>query len=177
MIGNTARHLKLLHPSAEESNDTRRDRVKRVSSWIHPHSHGRTRGHSKKGGKERSVSRLTMHWIAFQCHRMFFYLNKSRKMVTKKYIDRINNKVRKIENDILGKWKWLINGENERFTCNTLKCIEISSRSIKVKGNHYPGDDPEIVAGDRLTPAQEKLAYCEVMIYVSKFCASLCSCL
>jgi hypothetical protein len=59
---------------------------------------------------------------------------------------------------IVNKW------ENERFTCNTLKCIEISSRSIKVKGNHYPGDDPEIVAGDRLTPAQEKLAYCEVMM-------------
>jgi hypothetical protein len=27
-MGNTAMHLKLLHPSAEESNDTRRDRVK-----------------------------------------------------------------------------------------------------------------------------------------------------
>ncbi len=37
-------------------------------------------------------------------------------------------------------------------------------RSIKVKENHYPSDDPETVADDRLTLAQEKLAYCVVMM-------------
>jgi hypothetical protein len=35
------------------------------------------------------------------------------------------------------------------------------SQVNKSKGNIItPDDDPEIVAGDRLTPAQEKLAYC-----------------
>jgi hypothetical protein len=39
----------LLHPSAEELNYTRQERV---SSWIHPHSHGRTRGHFEKNGRK-----------------------------------------------------------------------------------------------------------------------------
>jgi hypothetical protein len=38
------------------------------------------------------------------------------------------------------------------------------SQVNKSKGNHYPSDDPEIVDGDRLTPAQVKLAYCVVMM-------------
>jgi hypothetical protein len=34
-----------------------------------------------------------------------------------------------------------------------------------MQGNHYPGSvDPEIVADDRLIPAQEKLACCVVMM-------------
>jgi hypothetical protein len=52
-----------------------------------------------------------------------------------------------------------------RFTLHWCRIcnIKIFSRSQvnKSKGNIItPDDDPEIVAGDRLTPAQEKLAYC-----------------
>jgi hypothetical protein len=45
-----------------------------------------------------------------------------------------------------------------------LKCV-VSHRSIKVKEIYlYPSDDHEIVADNRLTPAQEKLADCVVMM-------------
>jgi hypothetical protein len=44
--------------------------------------------------------------------------------------------------------------------------IKISIRSCRNKSNknHYPSDDPEIVAGDSATPVQEKLAYCVVIM-------------
>jgi hypothetical protein len=47
-----------------------------------------------------------------------------------------------------------------------LKCL-VGYRSNKSNENYYPIDDPEIVAGDRLAPTQEKLAYCVVMMAVS----------
>jgi hypothetical protein len=64
-LGNTARHLELLHPSAEELNDTRRDRVKGVLVNVNTPTFTWT--------KERSVTRLTMHLIAFQCNGMLFF--------------------------------------------------------------------------------------------------------
>jgi hypothetical protein len=33
-----------------------------------------------------------------------------------------------------------------------------------MKGNHYPSDDPEIVANDRFNTCTRKLAYCVVMM-------------
>ncbi len=82
-LGNTARHPQLLHPSAGELNYTRRDRVKgSPREYTHIHN-GHTRGHLKKGERERFVTRLTpvvfpMQWDAF-------YLNENRKWVKKKY--------------------------------------------------------------------------------------------
>jgi hypothetical protein len=36
--------------------------------------------------------------------------------------------------------------------CVRMQVMQHYNRSIKVTKNHYPSDDPEIVAGDRLTP-------------------------
>jgi hypothetical protein len=48
-----------------------------------------------------------------------------------------------------------------------LKCV-VSHRSIKVKEIYlYPSDDHEIAADDRLTLAQEKLAYSVVLMALS----------
>jgi hypothetical protein len=65
----------------------------------------------------------------------------------------------------------LINGRISGL--NLTHCIDASHASFKYLAghrkksnkNHYPIDDPEIVTGDRLlTPAQEKLANCVVMM-------------
>jgi hypothetical protein len=81
----------LLHPSDEELNDTRRDRVKRVSlvntptfTWAY------TRTFKERGKREirNSVDN------AFDCIAMGwddFYLNKNRKWVTKNIGSRNNN--------------------------------------------------------------------------------------
>jgi hypothetical protein len=57
-LGNTARHPQFIHPSADELNPQGGISGKKASSWIHPHSHGRTRGHLKKGELKRFVTRL-----------------------------------------------------------------------------------------------------------------------
>jgi hypothetical protein len=81
--GNTARHLQLLHPSAEELNNTRRDRVKGCPRE-YTHIHTGVHEDIKRKGKMRSATRLTLHsnamgiWAAF-------YLNKNMKWITKKY--------------------------------------------------------------------------------------------
>jgi hypothetical protein len=67
----------------------------------------------------------------------------------------------------------LINGRIQGL--HVIQCIDagntalrylVGHRSIKIKEIiiHYPSDDPDIVADGRLTPAQEKLANCVVMI-------------
>jgi hypothetical protein len=59
-LGNTARHPstdhRCSHPSAEKLTPPG-GIGKRESSWIHPHSHGRTRGHLKKEESKRSLTR------------------------------------------------------------------------------------------------------------------------
>ncbi len=47
-----------------------------------------------------------------------------------------------------------------------MHCIDAGNAALKYLVGHYPSpsDYPEIVAGDRSTPAQEKLAYSVVMM-------------
>jgi hypothetical protein len=46
---------------------------KSESSWIHPHSHGRTRGHLKKGEGKRFLTRPTLEFSPIK--RVAVYLN------------------------------------------------------------------------------------------------------
>jgi hypothetical protein len=122
--------LQLLHPSAEDLNGTRRDRVKRVSSWIHPHSHGRTQEHLKKGEKGRSVTRLTS--VESPIKRDAVYLNKNRKWVTKKYWQ--NNKPGKVENEALGIPKLLIDGRIKGL--HVIHCIDAGNEALRYLVGH-----------------------------------------
>jgi hypothetical protein len=104
-LGKTARHLQLLHPSAEELNDTRRDRVNGV--LVNTFTWANTRIFKERGNRET----LNSIGSAFNCIPMqldAFYLNKIENGLQKN-IDR-NNKSGKVENKTLGKPYLLING-------------------------------------------------------------------
>jgi hypothetical protein len=66
MLGNTirsARHVQFLHPSAEELNDTRSDRVKGCPREYTHISHG----HTRKGKKIRNSIEIGSFFTAMGC--------------------------------------------------------------------------------------------------------------
>ncbi len=91
-------HPQVLHPSAEKLTPPG-GIGKRESSWIHPHSHGRTRGHLKKGEWKRSLTRSRSTLEVSSIKRDTDYLDKKfQQWVTRNIYSSNNNQI-KVENN------------------------------------------------------------------------------
>jgi hypothetical protein len=90
-------------PSADKlkMDETAGDKWKRVSSWIHPHSHGCTREHFKKGEEEIRIAPPVVYPKRWRKNSGCCLSKWKIKNGLRKNIDR-NNKSRKVVNEIVG---------------------------------------------------------------------------
>ena len=92
----------LLHPSTEEFNYTRRDRVKEVLVNTPTFTWAYTRT-LKERGKKRSVTRSTSVVFPMQWDVVYLNNNNKKKRITNKYSQNNNNKSGKFEYETLSK--------------------------------------------------------------------------
>ncbi len=116
-------------PSADKlkMDETAGDKWKRVSSWIHPHSHGCTREHFKKGEGEIRSSTASLSEEMEKKDDSGCCLSKWKiKKGLRKNIDR-NNKSRKVVNETVGI------GE---LKVSVIHCIYASRAPFKYLASH-----------------------------------------